>query len=240
MRRLQPVTGEESKTWDELYRNRLRSLQSVDDMIGDLIDKLRSPGSSTTPTSSSPPTTASTSASSACRRARTPGTRRTPRCRSRSAGRVSRPGVRSTNWPATSTSRRPSPTSRARRPPGFVDGRSLRPLMRPGAPQDWRQVYLIEHGHGPGTRPPLKPRTARSNHLSCSRPRTPEVLPRAVRGGPHQAVPLHPVQHRGTRAVRPADRSERAAQHRRAAEADRGLAGGAPRAAARLRRAVVP
>ncbi len=41
--------------------------------------------------------------------------------------------------------------------PGFVDGRSLVPLMRKGTPNSWRQVFLLEHGHGPGTAPPLKP-----------------------------------------------------------------------------------
>jgi N-acetylglucosamine-6-sulfatase len=41
--------------------------------------------------------------------------------------------------------------------PGFVDGRSHVPLMRPGTPKSWRQAFLLEHGHGPGTRPPLTP-----------------------------------------------------------------------------------
>ena len=29
--------------------------------------------------------------------------------------------------------------------------------MRAGTPKTWRQAFLLEHGHGPGTQPPLKP-----------------------------------------------------------------------------------
>jgi N-acetylglucosamine-6-sulfatase len=44
VQRLQPVSPKEERTWDTLYRNRLRSLQSVDDMIGDLLKALQDSG----------------------------------------------------------------------------------------------------------------------------------------------------------------------------------------------------
>jgi arylsulfatase A-like enzyme len=44
LRRLPRVTRAEERRWDGLYRNRLRSLQAVDEMIGGLVDALAAKG----------------------------------------------------------------------------------------------------------------------------------------------------------------------------------------------------
>ena len=158
LRRLQPVTGAESKTWDALYRNRLRSLQSVDDMIGDLIGNLRETGR-----------LANTYFVFTSDNGFHIGQFRMPPGKNTGYEEdtgvpfmVRGPGVpagRTVDLLAGNVDVAPTIADLAgAKAPAFVDGRSLRPLMRPGTPPDWRQAYLIEHGHGPGTQPPLKPK----------------------------------------------------------------------------------
>jgi N-acetylglucosamine-6-sulfatase len=157
VRRLPPVTAKESRIWDALYRNRLRSLQSVDDMIGDLVRTLRDTGR-----------LADTYFVFTSDNGFHIGQHRMPPGKNTGYEEdtlvpfvVRGPGVpagRTVGLPAGNIDVAPTLADLAGAPaPSFVDGRSLRPLLRPGSPANWRQAFLIEHGHGPGTRPPLKP-----------------------------------------------------------------------------------
>jgi arylsulfatase A-like enzyme len=157
VRRLPPVSKKEAATWDALYRNRLRSLQSVDDMIGDLIRSLRESGR-----------LADTYFIFTSDNGFHIGQHRMPPGKNTAYDEDTRvpfivrgPGVpagRTVNSLAGNVDIAPTLADLAGvKTPRFVDGRSLVPLMRPGAPKTWRQAYLLEHGHGPGTRPPLKP-----------------------------------------------------------------------------------
>ena len=157
VRRLPPVSKQEAASWDALYRNRLRSLQSVDDMIGDLVGSLRQSGR-----------LASTYFVFTSDNGFHIGQHRMPPGKNTAYDEDTRvpfvvrgPGVpagRTVNALAGNVDVAPTLADLAGvKSPGFVDGRSLVPLMRQGTPKTWRQAYLLEHGHGPGTRPPLKP-----------------------------------------------------------------------------------
>ena len=157
VRRLPPVSKKEAATWDALYRDRLRSLQSVDDMIGDLVDALRSAGRLDDTyfifTSDN---------GFHIGQHRMPPGKNTAYVEDTHVPFVVRgPGVpagRTVDRLAGNVDVGPTLADLAGvKTPGFVDGRSLAPLLRPGTPASWRQVFLVEHGHGPGTRPPLKP-----------------------------------------------------------------------------------
>lgn len=157
VRRLPPVTKGEEKSWDALYRNRLRSLQSVDDMIGDLVTALRRSGR----LDDTYFIFTSDNGFHIGQHRMPPGKNTAYDEDTRVPFVVRGPGVpagRSVGRPAGNVDVAPTLADLAGvKSPGFVDGRSLAPLLRPGAPKTWRQAYLLEHGHGPGTRPPLKP-----------------------------------------------------------------------------------
>jgi arylsulfatase A-like enzyme len=157
VRRLPRISAKESATWDALYRNRLRSLQSVDDMIGDLIGSLRDSGK-----------LANTYFVFTSDNGFHIGQHRMPPGKNTAYDEDTRvpfvvrgPGVpagRTVDALAGNVDVAPTLADLAGvKSPGFVDGRSLVPLMRPGTPKTWRTAYLLEHGHGPGTKPPLKP-----------------------------------------------------------------------------------
>jgi arylsulfatase A-like enzyme len=157
VRRLPPVSKKEQATWDALYRNRLRSLQSVDDMIADLVDTLRQSGRLGNTyfifTSDN---------GFHIGQHRMPPGKNTAYVEDTQVPFVVRgPGVpagRTVGQLAGNVDVAPTLADLAGvKSPGFVDGRSLVPLMRPGTPKSWRQVFLLEHGHGPGTQPPLTP-----------------------------------------------------------------------------------
>jgi N-acetylglucosamine-6-sulfatase len=157
VRRLQPVTAKEARIWDALYRNRLRSLQSVDDMIGDLIDTLRRSGK----LDNTYFVFTSDNGFHIGQHRMPPGKNTAYVEDTRVPFVVRGPGVptgRTVNKLAGNVDVAPTLADLAGvKVPGFVDGRSLVPLIRPGTPKTWRQAFLLEHGHGPGTRPPLKP-----------------------------------------------------------------------------------
>jgi N-acetylglucosamine-6-sulfatase len=157
IRRLPAISKKESAVWDALYRNRLRSLQSVDDMIGDLIDTLRRSGK----LDDTYFVFTSDNGFHIGQHRMPPGKNTGYEEDTRVPFVVRGPGVpagRTVDQLAGNVDVAPTVADLAgAKMPSFVDGRSLRPLIRPGTPQGWRQAYLLEHGHGPGTRPPLKP-----------------------------------------------------------------------------------
>jgi len=77
--KLKPLTRDEIVSFNELHRNRLRSMMAVDEMVGRLVATLRETEGSRAPTSSLPRTTASTWATTASGRAKGSPTRRTSR-----------------------------------------------------------------------------------------------------------------------------------------------------------------
>jgi N-acetylglucosamine-6-sulfatase len=157
VRRLPPVSKKEAATWDALYRNRLRSLQSVDDMIGDLVDTLRASGR----LDNTYFVFTSDNGFHIGQHRMPPGKNTAYVEDTRVPFVVRGPGVpagRTVDQLAGNVDVAPTLADLAgARSPGFVDGRSLVPLMRKGTPNSWRQAFLLEHGHGPGTQPPLKP-----------------------------------------------------------------------------------
>jgi N-acetylglucosamine-6-sulfatase len=157
VQRLQPVAPKEEKTWDALYRNRLRSLQSVDDMIGDLMKTLQDSGK----LANTYFVFTSDNGFHIGQFRMGPGKNTGYEEDTHVPFVVRGPGVpagRTVDQLAGNVDVAPTLADLGGVPsPGFVDGRSLAPLMRKGTPHAWRQAYLIEHGHGPGTRPPLKP-----------------------------------------------------------------------------------
>lgn len=157
VRRLQPIAPNEEKSWDELYRNRLRSLQSVDDMIGDLINTLRQSGK----LDNTYFIFTSDNGFHIGQHRMPPGKNTAYDEDTRVPFVVRGPAVpagRSVGKLAGNVDVAPTVADLAdAKSPGFVDGRSLVPLMRAGTPKKWRQAFLVEHGHGPGTKPPLKP-----------------------------------------------------------------------------------
>ncbi len=157
VRRLPPVSKAEAATWDALYRDRLRSLQSVDDMIGNLVDTLKKDGRLANTyfvfTSDN---------GFHIGQHRMPPGKNTPYVEDTRVPFVIRgPGVpagRTVSQLAGNVDVAPTLADLGGvKSPGFVDGRSLGPLIRQGTPKRWRQVFLLEHGHGPGTAAPLKP-----------------------------------------------------------------------------------
>ena len=164
------VSKKESDVWDELYRNRLRSLQSVDDMIGDLITTLRDTGKLDNTyfiyTSDNGFHIGHTMP-----RARTPATRRTH------TSFVVRGSQRPPDAACPHRKRRHRPDDRrtgGASAPAFVDGRSLELT---GAPSSWRQVFLLEHGPGTTRNRPPAPSNPRTTD-----PVSREVLPRSRTG----------------------------------------------------------
>jgi arylsulfatase A-like enzyme len=157
VRRLPPVSKKEAATWDALYRNRLRSLQSVDDMIGDLTNTLRQSGR----LDNTYFIFTSDNGFHIGQHRMPPGKNTAYVEDTRVPFVVRGPGVpagRTVDRLAGNVDVAPTLADLAGvRSPGFVDGRSLVPLMRKGTPTSWRQAFLLEHGHGPGTQPPLKP-----------------------------------------------------------------------------------
>jgi N-acetylglucosamine-6-sulfatase len=157
VRRLPPVSKKEAATWDALYRDRLRSLQSVDDMIGDLVTALRDSGR----LDNTYFIFSSDNGFHIGQHRMPPGKNTAYVEDTRVPFVVRGPGVpagRTVDQLAGNVDVAPTLADLAGvKSPGFVDGRSLAPLMRPGTPASWRQAFLLEHGHGPGTRPPLKP-----------------------------------------------------------------------------------
>jgi N-acetylglucosamine-6-sulfatase len=157
VRRLPPVSAKEAATWDALYRDRLRSLQSVDDMIGDLVDALKRSGR----LDDTYFVFTSDNGFHIGQHRMPPGKNTAYVEDTRVPFVIRGPGVaagRTVSALAGNVDVAPTFADLAGvKSPGFVDGRSLAPLLRPGSPPSWRQVFLLEHGHGPGTRPPLKP-----------------------------------------------------------------------------------
>jgi N-acetylglucosamine-6-sulfatase len=157
VRRLPPVSKKEAATWDALYRNRLRSLQSVDDMIGDLVNALTRSGR----LKDTYFVFTSDNGFHIGQHRMPPGKNTAYLEDTRVPFVVRGPGVpagRTVDDLAGNVDVAPTLADLAGvKSPGFVDGRSLVPLMRKGTPSSWRQAFLLEHGHGPGTRPPLKP-----------------------------------------------------------------------------------
>jgi arylsulfatase A-like enzyme len=157
VRRLPPIAKGEEAVWDDLYRNRLRSLQSVDDMIGDLVKTLRKTGK----LDNTYFVFTSDNGFHIGQHRMPPGKNTGYEEDTRVPFVVRGPGVpagRTVDLLAGNIDVAPTVADLAGvRAASFVDGRSLRPLLRPGTPRTWRQVYLLEHGHGPGTMPPLRP-----------------------------------------------------------------------------------
>lgn len=155
LRRLPRVTAKERRTWDALYRDRLRSMQSVDDMIGGLVQALRAAGK----LSSTYFIFTSDNGFHIGQHRMPPGKNTAYEEDIRVPFIVRGPGVpagRTVDRLAGNADVAPTLADLAgARAPGFVDGRSLLPLLGPRIPAAWRESFLLEHGHGPGTRPPL-------------------------------------------------------------------------------------
>lgn len=157
LRRLPRVRAKEERVWDALYRDRLRSLMSVDDMIGDLVRTLRDSGR----LADTYFVFTSDNGFHIGQHRMGPGKNTAFEEDTRVPFVVRGPGVpagRTVDLLAGNIDVAPTLADLAGVPvPPFADGRSLRPLLRPGKPSAWRRSFLVEHGHGPGTRPPIKP-----------------------------------------------------------------------------------
>jgi arylsulfatase A-like enzyme len=154
LQRLPMVRPKEAQEWDELYRKRLQSMQSVDDMIGDLVESLRTSGKLANTyfifTSDNgfhmgqhrlPPGKNTPYEEDV----RVPFVIRGPGIQ---AGRTVDSIAANIDLAATMADYGDAKT------PSFVDGRSLRPILSGGPPpKHWRQVLLLEHAKARGTHP---------------------------------------------------------------------------------------
>jgi arylsulfatase A-like enzyme len=129
---------------DELYRDRLRTLQAVDEMVGDLVQTLRETGAL------DDTYVFFTSDNGYLLGEHRRADKGMPYEEAIRVPLLARgPGV-----PAGAVERRPAsnidlaPTFAelaGATPPGFVDGRSLVPLLRGDQATSWRQAVLVEH-----------------------------------------------------------------------------------------------
>ncbi|RAY14326.1 hypothetical protein DPM19_15255 [Actinomadura craniellae] len=149
LRRLPPLTAREETAWAEEYRKRLRSLQSVDELIGKLIDRLES----TDKLADTYVIFASDNGYHLGQHRLGPGKDTPYEEDVRVPFIVRGPGVpagKTVAGIAGNVDIAPTLAVLAGvSPPGYVDGRSLVPLLRGSVPADWRGAYLLEHGPAP-------------------------------------------------------------------------------------------
>jgi hypothetical protein len=121
-----PITQSDIDTIDERYRNRIRSLQAVDEMVAEIVTTLQDTGTLSNSTSSSRPTTA-TSWGSTVRRTRVFRMKRRSRFLSWSGAQGLRPVKALVSFRPTSTWLRPSRIWRERQfPASFPAAPSFR------------------------------------------------------------------------------------------------------------------
>jgi arylsulfatase A-like enzyme len=159
LQRLPKVTAKESREWDELYRKRLQSMQSVDDMVGNLVESLKKSGK-----------LANTYFIFTSDNGFHLGQHRLPPGKNTAYEEdvkvpfvIRGPGVpagRTVDSIAANIDIAPTLADLAdAKTPAFVDGRSLRPLLTGGPPpKNWRKALLLEHARARGTHP-LAPKT---------------------------------------------------------------------------------
>jgi N-acetylglucosamine-6-sulfatase len=153
LQRLPPVTPKEAREWDALYRKRLQSMQSVDDMIGTLVQSLKDTGK-----------LADTYFIFTSDNGFHMGQHRLPPGKNtayeedvRVPFAIRGPGIpagRTVDALAANIDIAPllADLAGAKTAP-FVDGRSLRPVLSGPPPKNWRQVLLLEHAKARGTHP---------------------------------------------------------------------------------------
>lgn len=153
--RLPRVTAAEERRWDELFRNRVRSVRSIDDMVGDLVRSLRDSGR----LDDTYFIFTSDNGFHIGQYRMAPSKNTGYEEDTRVPFIVRGPGVpagRTVDRLAGNTDIAPTLADLAGvRAPGFVDGRSLRPLLYGPMPvtADWRQAFLLEHGTARNTHP---------------------------------------------------------------------------------------
>ena len=131
---------------EELHRKRLQSMLAVDDMVGDLVEALRESGE----LDNTYIFFTSDNGFHLGQHRLDAGKWTAYEEDIRVPLLVRGPGVPEggpwSTWCSTTTSPRPSPTSPGARRPSFVDGRSLKPLLKddPPPPEDWRQRFALE------------------------------------------------------------------------------------------------
>jgi N-acetylglucosamine-6-sulfatase len=164
LQRLPPVTSKESRAWDVLYRKRVQSMQSVDDMIGSLMQSLKDSGK-----------LANTYFIFTSDNGFHLGQHRLPPGKNTAYEEdvhvpfvIRGPGVpagRTVDSLAANIDLAPTLADLAdAKTPSFVDGRSLRPILGGAPPKDPRQALLLEHAKARGTYP-IGPRTDQSGTL---------------------------------------------------------------------------
>ncbi|MGI8336771.1 sulfatase family protein [Actinomadura scrupuli] len=159
LQRLPPITGREAREWDALYRKRLQSMQSVDDMIGDLVQTLKDSGR----LANTYFIFTSDNGFHIGQHRLAPGKNTAYEEDIRVPFVIRGPGIpagRTVDALASNIDLGPMLADLAgAKTPEFADGRSLRPILTGGPPpKNWRQVLLLEHAKARGTHP-IGPRT---------------------------------------------------------------------------------
>lgn len=161
IRLLPRVTAQERRVWTQAYRKRLRALQGVDEMVGAMIDRLKRSGA----LANTYFFFLSDNGYHIGQHRLAPGKSTAYEEDVRVPLVVRGPGVpagRTVDHIAGNTDIAPTIADLAGvRPPAFVDGRSLAPLLRGTAPAPGRRTgYLLEHGRAPqSVGKPLRDRT---------------------------------------------------------------------------------
>ncbi|MFD0690596.1 sulfatase family protein [Actinomadura fibrosa] len=176
LRRLPKATSAEKRRWDRLFRDRARSVLAIDDMVGALVKALDGSGR----LDDTYVVMTSDNGFHIGQYRMAPGKNTGYEEDTRVPFVVRGPGVpagRTVERLAGNTDIAPTLADLAgARVPGFVDGRSLRPLLHGSVPPGdrWRQAFLLEHGTarntgpagGPGTHAkPYTPKTRDNAYL---------------------------------------------------------------------------
>ncbi len=148
LRRKSKLSSGQISSMTTYYRNRLRSLQSVDEMVGRLIDALRDTGELSRThivfTSDNGIYLGEHRLQN-----KAAGYNAAPRVPLLIRGPGVPEGVNRSQM-ALNNDLAPTFASWAGvRPPRFVDGRSLRPLLNASPPKRWRNAFLVEHRRSP-------------------------------------------------------------------------------------------
>jgi N-acetylglucosamine-6-sulfatase len=154
LQRLPPVTAKEARAWDALYRKRLQSMQSVDDMIGDLVKTLKDSGR----LADTHFIFTSDNGFHIGQHRLAPGKNTAYEEDVHVPFVIRGPGIaagRTVDALAANIDIGPMLADLAgAKTPAFADGRSLRPILGSAPPpKNWRQVLLLEHAKARGTHP---------------------------------------------------------------------------------------
>ena len=225
-----PLSLEQKRYMEELYRKRLQSMLAVDDMIGDLVKALHDSGEL-----DNTYIVFTSDNGFHLGQHRLGAGKWTPYEEDIRVPLIVRgPGVpegKTLHHMVLNNDLAPTFADLAgAEPPSFVDGRSLKPLLTddPTPLEDWRQAlrYRSRRGAQRGATTPLYHRE-RGGAAAYGRPAAWQLaadvgrerpIERGVgqalaEGSPDEELPLRRIQDRRTRAVRPEERPLRAEQH---------------------------